>query len=87
MKELRHYAGIFKENRRYHNRYKASSDKERYFRMHESEISLYDGAVRKLKHMGLKESDTDLEKIDEDIRSLESERLKLKTAYSEASRD
>ena len=87
LKELRHYAGNFKENRRYHDRYKASSDKERYFRMHESEIILYDGAVRKLKQMGLKESDTDLAKIDEDIRALEEERLKLKTAYAEASGD
>ncbi len=85
LKELRHYAEIFKKNRRYHDRYMASSDKERYFRMHESEIILYDGAVRKLKQIGLKESDTDLSKIDEDIRALEGERLKLKTSYSKAS--
>ena len=51
--ELLRYAEQYHDNKPFQEKYKKSKDPDRYLRMHETELILYDGAERILKQMGL----------------------------------
>lgn len=53
LKELKYYLDQYKDNLPFHERYKKSKDSDRYMRMHETNLILFDGARRWLQQMGI----------------------------------
>ena len=51
--ELLLYAEQFRDNKPFQDKYNKSKDPDRYLRMHETQLILYDGAERMLRKMGL----------------------------------
>ena len=51
--ELLLYSGQYHDNKPYQDKYQKSKDPDRYLRMHETQLILYDGAERMLQKMGL----------------------------------
>ena len=53
--ELLLYAEQYRDNKPFQEKYKKSKDPDRYLRMHETQLILYDGAERMLRKMGLEQ--------------------------------
>lgn len=51
--ELLLYAEQYRDNKPFQEKYKKSKDPDRYLRMHETQLILYDGAERMLRKWGL----------------------------------
>ncbi|RHO29761.1 relaxase/mobilization nuclease domain-containing protein [Amedibacterium intestinale] len=66
-----------------YDRYKASKDKEKYLRGHESEIILFEAAARALKEMQIKKL-PDLAALRKEYRSLNDRKTKLYEDYRQA---
>ncbi len=43
----------YRDNKPYQEKYKKSKDPDRYLRMHETQLILYDGAERMFRKMGI----------------------------------
>ncbi len=81
------YAKQYKTNRIYHIRYQKSKDKDRYFRQHETELILHDGAENMLKRLGIDTKNLDVEKLQSDYNSLYSKKQALQKTYKCAERE
>ena len=87
LKELKHYLEQYRDNLPYHRKYKSARDPERYFRNHEAQILLFDGARRKLAQIGVIPRMSALLQIDSDLKELVSRQAELKTIYRSAAKE
>lgn len=76
-----------KDNLPFHEKYKKSKDPDRYMRMHETELILFDGARRKLKQMGITPKMSLLNQVNSDLEKLEKKRGELEKKCRSASRE
>lgn len=68
--ELLHYAERYRDNKPFHEKYKKSKDPDRYLRMHETQLILYDGAERMLRKIGLTPENLNIKEIRKDYETL-----------------
>ncbi len=87
LKEIRYHLNQYKENYPFRKRYKESKDPDRYFRMHETELILFDGAKQKLQKMGILPKASELSQVEKDIAELEAKREELRKKYKAASKE
>ena len=81
LKELLFYAEKYQATKPYHEKYKQSKDPDRYMRMNETQLILYDGARAQLKKMGLDPDRLDMRMIREDVSLMEKEKNSLQDHY------
>lgn len=81
------YAEQYKTNHIYHVRYQKSKDKDAYFRRHESELILHDGAENMLKRFGINPKNIDVEKLRSDYNTLYSKKQALQKTYKSAEKE
>ena len=81
------YAAQYKTNHIYHVRYQKSKDRDAYFRRHESELILHDGAENMLKRFGINPKTVDVEKLRSDYNVLYSKKQKLQKTYKSAEKE
>ncbi len=81
------YAEQYKSNRIYHVRYQKSKDRDAYFRRHESELILHDGAENMLKRYGINPKTLDVEKLRSDYNALYSKKQALQATYKSAEKE
>ena len=81
------YAEQYKTNHIYHVRYQKSKDKDAYFRRHESELILHDGAENMLKRFGINPKTVDVEKLRSDYNALYSKKQELQKTYKSAEKE
>lgn len=80
--ELLRYAEQFCDNKPFQEKYKKSKDPDRYLRMHETELILYDGAERMLRNMGLDPNHINISDIHTDYEDMLSRKNILETKYN-----
>lgn len=68
--EIIKYTEQYQTNRIYHVHYQKSKDKDRYFRQHEAELLLHDGAVNILKQWKITPENMDIKKLQDSYRVL-----------------
>lgn len=81
MGEIMKYAEQYQSNHIYHIRYQKSKDKDRYFRQHETELLLHDGAENMLRQWGLSPKNIDLSKLQSEYKSLISQKDTLQKQF------
>lgn len=81
------YAEQYKANHIYHVRYQKSKDRDTYFRRHESELILHDGAENMLKRFGINPKTVDVEKLRSDYNALYSKKQELQKTYKSAEKE
>ncbi len=81
------YAEQYKTNHIYHVRYQKSKDKDAYFRRHESELILHDGAENMLKRFGINPKTVDIEKLRSDYNALYAKKQELQKTYKSAEKE
>ncbi len=81
------YAEQYKANHIYHVRYQKSRDRDRYFRQHETELILHDGAENMLKRFGINPKNVDVEKLRSDYNALYSKKQILQKTYKTAEKE
>ena len=82
--ELLLYAEQYRDNKPFQEKYKKSKDPDRYLRMHETQLILYDGAERMLRKMGLDPKSVDPSEVRKDYESMLSRKLQLEKTYKSA---
>ena len=87
LKELKYYLDQYKDNLPFHEKYKKSKDPDRYMRMHESQLILFDGAKNKLKQMGITPKMSMLNQVNADLKVLGARRSELNQIYKKTSRE
>ena len=81
MGEIMKYAEQYQANHIYHIRYQKSKDKDRYFRQHETELLLHDGAENMLRQWGLSPKNIDLSKLQSEHKTLISQKEALRKQF------
>lgn len=79
--EIIKYAEQYQSNHIYQIRYQKSKDKDRYFRQHETELLLHDGAENMLKRLGLAPQNIDLTKLQNEYKLLLFQKETLQKNY------
>lgn len=87
MSEILKYAKQYVENRPYHYRYRKSKNQDQYFRNHDMQLILYDGAVNELKRHNINLKNLDIEKMNSNYQVLWDKKEQLKKAYKSADKD
>ncbi len=87
LKELKYYLDQYKDNLPFHEKYKKSKDPDRYMRMHETELILFDGARRKLQQLGIMPKMSLLNQVNSDLEELVNKQSELEKKYRSASRE
>ena len=77
------HVGIYRQLKPIYDRYKASSDKEKFLRRHESEIILFEAAARELKRLGTVSLPT-TESMKTELATLNAEKERLLAEYKAA---
>ncbi len=85
--ELLLYAEQYRDNKPFQNKYKKSKDPDRYLRMHETQLILYDGAERMLLKMGLDPKSVDAAEIRADYEAMQARRTNLEKTYKSAEKE
>ena len=85
--ELLLYAEQYRDNKPFQEKYKKSKDPDRYLRMHETQLILYDGAERMLRNMGLDPISVNPDEVRKDYESMLSRKLQLEKAYKSAEKE
>lgn len=85
--ELLLYAEQYHDNKPYQDKYKKSKDPDRYLRMHETQLILYDGAERMLQKMGLDPKSVNVSKIRTDYEAMQAHKIMLESAYKSAEKE
>lgn len=83
LKEIQHFLNDYKENRPYKIRYEKSKDPDRYLRMQEMQLILFDGAKNWLQNKGIQPNISELEQVNNDIKALEKKEAELEKKCSE----
>ena len=79
--ELLLYAEQYKDNKPFQEKYKKSKDPDRYLRMHETQLILYDGAERMLRKMGLDPKSVNADEIRADYEAMQARKSVLERSY------
>ena len=82
--ELLLYAEQYRDNKTFHEKYKKSKDPDRYLRMHETQLILYDGAERVLQKMGLDPTSINSSEIRQDYESMQGRKVMLENKYKQS---
>ena len=77
------HVGTYRQLKPIYDRYKASSDKEKFLRGHESEIILFEAAARELKRLGTVPLPT-TESMKTELATLNAEKERLLAEYKAA---
>ena len=87
MGEIIKYAQQYKDNEPYHHRYLKSKNPDHYYRTHDMQLVLYDGAVNMLEryHIDVKRIDVELMKMDYEI--LVAKKMELQKTYKTAQKE
>ncbi len=85
--ELLLYAQQYHDNKPYQEKYTKSRDPDRYLRMHETQLILYDGAERMLQKMGLDPKSINSAEIRADYEAMQIQKASLEKAYKSAEKD
>ena len=85
--ELLHYAEQYRDNRPYQLKYQKSKDPDRYLRMHETQLILYDGAERMLRQMRLDPQNVNAEEVRADYESMQAKKIELEKKYKAAEKE
>ena len=82
--EILKYTRDYQTNKVYNFRYKNSKDPDAYFRRHETELTLFDGAENMLKRFGINPKNLDLEQLQADYNALQAKKTELQKTYKSA---
>lgn len=85
--EILKYANDYQTNKVYHFRYKKSKDPDAYFRRHETELILFDGAENMLKRFGINPKNFDLEQLQTDYNTLLAKKAELQKTYKSVEKE
>ena len=85
--ELLLYAEQYRDNKPFQEKYKKSKDPDRYLRMHETQLILYDGAERMLLKMGLDPKSVNAAEIRADYESMQARKATLERTYKSAEKE
>lgn len=85
--ELLLYAEQYRDNKPFQEKYKKSKDPDRYLRMHETQLILYDGAERMLLKMGLDPKSVNPAEIRSDYDAMQARKSILEKTYKSAEND
>ncbi|MCR4654564.1 MAG: relaxase/mobilization nuclease domain-containing protein [Eubacterium sp.] len=85
--ELLLYAEQYRDNKSFHEKYKKSKDPDRYLRMHETQLILYDGAARMLQKSGLDPKSVNPDEIRKDYEAMQSRKFDLEKSYKTAEKE
>ena len=85
--ELLLYAEQYRDNKPFQEKYKKSKDPDRYLRMHETQLILYDGAERMLLKMGLDPKSVNAAEIRADYESMQARKATLERTYKSSEKD
>ena len=81
------YMEQYQANLPYKQRYEKTKDPEAYFRKHEMEISLCDGAAYMLRQEGLDPAEIDLDSLKSDYAEMATQKQRFTEEYSALSKD
>ncbi len=79
--ELLLYAEQYRDNKSFHEKYNKSKDPDRYLRMHETQLILYDGAEHMLHKFGLDPKSVSAEEIRKDYEAMQARKAELENTY------
>lgn len=82
--EILKYANDYQTNKVYNFRYKKSKDPDAYFRSHETELILFEGAKNMLKRFGINPKNFNLEQLQTDYNTLQAKKTELQKTYKSA---
>lgn len=85
--EIIKYAEQYQENLPYNLRYKKSPNPDAYFRKHEAQLILFDGAKHMLQSFGLSSNSVNLQKLKVSCQKLECKHSDVKKIYVSAFSD
>jgi len=85
--EILKYAKQYMANRKYQRGYKKATDRDAYFRSHETQIILFGGAENMLKRYGIKTASLDVEKMQAEYDAMTVQKAKLKKTYQTAEKE
>ena len=85
--ELLLYAEQYRDNKPFQEKYKKSKDPDRYLRMHETQLILYDGAERMLRQMGLDPKSVNPKEIRSDYETMQARKTELEKTYKSSEKD
>lgn len=85
--ELLLYAEQYRDNKPFQEKYKKSKDPDRYLRMHETQLILYDGAERMLRKMGLDPKSVEPSEIRADYEAMLTRKTILEKTYKSAEKE
>ncbi len=87
MAETIRYAEQYKENRPFQIHYRKAKNPDDYFRKHESNLILYDGAKEMLRRLGCEPKMLDVDKLRSDHERLERQKAALNKEYHSAEKE
>ncbi len=87
MAEIIKYAEQYKANRAYNTAYRKSKNPDEYFRRHETQLILYDGAKEMLRRAKLDPRTLDLDKLRADFSKMELQKKELLQACQSAEKE
>lgn len=82
--EILKYANDYQTNKIYNFRYKKSKDPDAYFRSHETELTLFEGAKNMLKQFGINPKNFNLEQLQTNYNTLQAKKTELQKTYKSA---
>lgn len=85
--ELLLYAEQYRDNKSFHEKYNKSKDPDRYLRMHETQLILYDGAEHMLQKFGLDPKSVNAEEIRKDYEAMQARKAELEDTYKFAEKE
>lgn len=85
--EILKYAKQYMANRKYQRGYEKAKDQDAYFRNHETQIILFDGAENMLKRYGIKTDSLDVEKMQAEYDKMAAQKAKVKKTYQTAEKE
>ena len=85
--ELLLYAEQYRDNKPFQEKYRKSKDPDRYLRMHETQLILYDGAERMLRKMGLDPKSVNPAEIRADYEAIQLHKATLERTYKTAEKE
>lgn len=80
MAEILKYAQQYQENRPYQIRYRKAQNPDDYFRKHETELILYDGAKEMLRRAKIDSRTLDINKLRAEFSQMEQKKKELRQA-------
>ena len=87
MSEILKYAKQYVENKPYHYRYQKSKNPDQYFRNHDMQLILYDGAVNELRRHNINLKNLDLDRMSSDYQVLWDKKEELKKTYKSTEKE